>query len=282
MALKVHIQNIWPRPENDKMVGSSMSIVYDRQIKLLRDILGPDAQLQVHYNDRSSYITNCFSLDAYNTVGMLDGLAKAGENGCDVAIILCGNDPALQQARDMLSIPVVGITESAMHVACLLGRRFGVITLDNASVAMVERNLRAYGLEDRAVSHRPVRSPGFYESGVDWFTDEKVLRGRVIPEFEKVARGLIDDGAEVIVTACGSYAAFSACGYSLIGGTKVPVVEAVAAGGQMAKLLGEMRQRYGISTSKQGSYAGVSAETAAWAIAGARGEPTPITDAAAE
>ena len=275
MRLKVHIQNIWPGPDQDKMIGPSTASIYDAQLGLFRDILGPGAELQVRYNARSSYFTSCFSMDAYNVVGMLDGLAEAETTGCDVAIIACGNDPALDEGRDLLSIPVVGLTESGMLVASQLGKRFGVITMDDASVAIVERNLRTYALEDRAVRSRPVRSPGFYESGTNWFTDAEYLRGEVIPRFEKVAHGLIEDGADVIVTACGNYAAFSVHGYAQVAGTKVPVVEATAAGTHMAKLLGEMHRRYGLKTSKHGAYAGVAPNVAAWAIASARGEPGP-------
>lgn len=179
--LKVHVQNIWPRPEDDRMIGPGMAVTYDTQAELLRSIFGPETQLQFAYNARSSYFTSCSSMDAYNIVGILDALAEAETNGCDVALIACGNDPALQQARDLLSLPVVSITEAAMLTACQIGRRFGVVTMDDASVNMVERNLHTYGLEDRAVRLRPVRSPGFYESGIEWHSDPAYLRENVIP-----------------------------------------------------------------------------------------------------
>ncbi len=34
-------------------------------------------------------------------------------------------DTALLAAREMLRVPVVGMTEASMHAACLLGTRFG-------------------------------------------------------------------------------------------------------------------------------------------------------------
>jgi len=274
VGLKVHIQNIWPSPDQDKMIGPSTADIYDAQLRMFRDILGPEAVLQVRYNARSSYFTSCFSMDAYNTVGMLDGLAEAGPTGCDVAIVACGNDPAIDQARDMLTIPVVGLTQSGMLVAMQLGKRFGVITMDDASVAVVERNLRAYAMEDRAVRNKPVRSPGFYEAGANWFTDPQYLRNHVIPRFENVARGLIEDGADVIVTACGNYAAFSIHGYAQVTGTAVPIVESTAAGIEMARLLGDLYRRYGLKTSKHGAYAGLDPGVGAWAVAAARG-PAP-------
>lgn len=272
MTLKVWVQNIWPKPENDQMVGPDMKITYDAQLQMMRDILGPDTELHAAFNDKSSYFTNCFSIDAYNKVGILDSLADAEREGYHVALIACGNDPALYEARDLLTIPVVSATESALHIACQLGQRFGIITMDSPSVAIVERNLRMYALGDRAIAHRPVRSPGFYEGATRWFSDEEYLRGTVIPKFEEVAKGLIEDGAEVIVTACGNYSSLSGIGYSRITGTEVPVVDAMTAGVHTAKMIGEYYKNYGLRTSKQGTYAGTSPEAKAFALACVRGE----------
>ncbi|MDY0065635.1 MAG: aspartate/glutamate racemase family protein [Steroidobacteraceae bacterium] len=267
MSLKVHVQKIWPAPERDTFLGPSMKVIYDAQIALMRSILGPEAEIRVQYNDRSSYCTNCFSMEAYNVVGMLEGLADAEAAGCDVAMIACGNDPALQAARDALTIPVVSLTESAMLVACTLGRRFGLITMDTPSIVLVERCLESYRLEHRAISHRPVRSPGFYEETTRWFSDPQYLRSNVIPRFEEVARGMIEDGAEVIIAACGNYAAFPIHGYSRISGADVPVIEGFVAATHMAAMLGRMRQSFGLSTSKHSSYKGPPTEYAARLLA---------------
>ena len=269
--LKIHVQNIWPKPENDKMIGVSMSDTYDAQQFLCSSIWGDQAVAEYVYNEKSSYFSSCLSMSAYNIVGMLDGLRQAEQTGCDVALILCGNDPALQEARDLLSIPVIGITESAMLLACQLGNRFGVITMDSASIPIVEKKLRIYGLEERAVNHRPVRSPNFYEAATNWHTDRDYLYKNIIPRFEDTAKSLIADGAEVIVTACGNYSALSTFGYSMIRETRVPVVEAVSAGAHMALTMGLMYKNFGISTSKECTYRGVSSDQASWGIASASG-----------
>ena len=271
--MKIHVQNIWPSPETDRMVGSSMKITYDAQERQMREILGPEVDLRVGYNEKSSYFTNCFSLDAYNVVGILDAIADAEAEGCDVVLIPCGNDPALRQARDQLSIPVVAMTESGIHTACMLGQRFGIITMDDASVAIVERNLRDYAMGARAVTHRPVRSAGFYEDGTRWFADEAYFRETVVPQFDATARGLIEDGADVIVTACGNFSSLSLHGHTHVTGTKVPIVDSFVAAVHMAKMLGEMKKRFGLTTSKHGAYAGVAPDFRAFALASARGEP---------
>lgn len=267
MGLKVHIQGIWPSPEKNELLGTTTAAIYEGQDKLMRRVFGADVELRTRFNDRSSYYTSCSSMEAYNVVGMLEGLREAEREGCDVAFISCGNDPGLQAARDLLRIPVVSATESAMLVACMLGGRFGVVTFDDASTVLIERNLRSYGLEERALRVKPARSAGFYEATDRWFTDPGYLRDQVIPRFEKAALGLIEDGAEVIVAACGNYAAFPLAGYTRISGTEVPIVDAFLAGAQMARTIGEMHRNFGISTSKQRSFKGVPAELAAQVLA---------------
>ena len=254
MALAVHLQNIWPAPHDDRMLGSGMADVYTSTEELIASVLGPEDTITVGYNAASTYETSCLALEAFNNIGMLEGLIAAERAGSDVALVLCGNDPVLRAGRAALKMPVVGITESAMLVACTLGHRFGAITMDEASVPLVEYNLESYGLRSRAVSHRPVRSPAFYEDMSRWFRDPEYLADNVIPRFEAVANGLIADGAEVIVTACGGYAILPIVGYSRVTGTDVPIVDATLAGAHMARLLGSLRREFNVSTSKAGGY----------------------------
>jgi len=267
MPLRVLVQHIWPSPKDDTLLGEKMAPVYAGQEELMRRIIGRDTLIRQSFNPRSAYYSNCASMEAYNNVGMLEAMRAAEPEGFDVAFITCGNDPALQAARDLLSIPVVGSTESAMLIACTLGVRFGVVTFDEESTVLVERNLRTYGLEDRALRYKPARSAGFYEASDTWFTDPAYLRESVIPRFEKVAKALIEDGADVIVGACGNFSALPYHGYTKVTGTEVPVLDAVASGACMAKMIGEMRGTLGISTSKQRSFKGVPANLAAQVLA---------------
>ena len=48
--------------------------------------------------------------------------------GCDAAIVAAFGDPGLGGARELLAIPVVGMAEAAMLTACMLGRRFAIVT----------------------------------------------------------------------------------------------------------------------------------------------------------
>lgn len=48
---------------------------------------------------------------------------EAEADGCDAVIIWCGGDPALDAAREMVDIPVIGPGESMRAIASILGKR---------------------------------------------------------------------------------------------------------------------------------------------------------------
>ena len=78
----------------------------------------------------------------------LDVLARAAD-GCDAAIIGASVDSALRAAREMFAFPVLGLTESALHVACLAGGRFGTVTLSRRSAYPLREMIEGYGLMSR-------------------------------------------------------------------------------------------------------------------------------------
>lgn len=47
----------------------------------------------------------------------------------DALAIACFGDPGLWTVRGRLPIPVVGMAEASCHVACQMGRRFGLVTV---------------------------------------------------------------------------------------------------------------------------------------------------------
>ena len=78
----------------------------------------------------------------------LDLLARESA-GCDAAIIGASIDSGLRAAREMLEVPVLGLTESALHVACLVGGSFGTITLSRRSAYPLREMVEGYGLASR-------------------------------------------------------------------------------------------------------------------------------------
>ena len=74
----------------------------------------------------------------------------------DAAILAISFDTALAGVRQILPIPVIGMTEAALHTACLLGRRFGLISFGTASRWLYLDLVRRSGLLERMVAFETI------------------------------------------------------------------------------------------------------------------------------
>ncbi|UTW10951.1 aspartate/glutamate racemase family protein [Marinobacterium rhizophilum] len=70
--------------------------------------------------------------------------------GFDALILACFDDIALQEIRQSLSIPVVGLCEAAIAAASALPGRFAIVTTVEAAVPGIQAMLHVYGASDRA------------------------------------------------------------------------------------------------------------------------------------
>jgi allantoin racemase len=77
---------------------------------------------------------------------VLAEVALAAASGADAVVIACFDDPALDEARAGVAIPVIGIGEAGFHAAMLLGGRFSVVTTLPVAIPIIEENLVHYGL----------------------------------------------------------------------------------------------------------------------------------------
>ncbi len=135
---------------------------------------------------------------------VLDAGCRAEEQGYDGVCVNSMSDSAIAALRSRLTIPVVAPSQSSMLLACLLGKKFSIITMWPQWHAMYHKVAQEQGLADRLASVRDI--------GVRPDTSE-LLAGKedfVFPELERQARAAIDeDGADVIIlgstTMHGSY-----------------------------------------------------------------------------
>lgn len=176
-----------------------------------------------------------------SAVGVLD--AVQGHDGPFDAVVHAGFGEVGREAlQDVLTVPVVDITEAAAHTACLLGRTFGVVTsLDRAAPAIGDRLLLA-GLAGRCTGIRSVDLPVLALEAAPDVTAEA---------FVEQARRLVEDGAEVVVLGCAGMAGVHEAVSADLAGLRVPVVDGVAAAARLAESLVAL----GLSTSKVRSYA---------------------------
>jgi len=72
----------------------------------------------------------------------------------NAVVISSSVDPGLESAREICEIPVIGLGESSMLLACMLGTRFSIILPDGQVQPLIEKNVRKIGLEKRFLSTR--------------------------------------------------------------------------------------------------------------------------------
>jgi allantoin racemase len=160
----------------------------------------------------------------------------------DALVIACyGNHPLIQAAREILKQPVVGIMEAALHLACMVGYSFSVITSGDRAVTMFWRGIRALGLDSRCASVRSTHTPVLALEG-----ERKMeVRELILKEAKQAVE---EDVAEVISLGCAGMAGLAE---EMTRKLDVPVVDGVAAGVKVAEALVECK----LYTSKRRAYA---------------------------
>lgn len=76
--------------------------------------------------------------------------AKLAElDGADGVIIYCFGNPAIEGAKELLNIPVIGIGEAAQTLAMPLCERYGIVTTIQNSVTRNKRKARILGTDSK-------------------------------------------------------------------------------------------------------------------------------------
>jgi len=156
----------------------------------------------------------------------LDALAQHAD-GCDAVVLAVSFDTALRAAREMLPIPVVGITEAALLTACMLGTRIGVVVFGRRMLPMYQEVAQLHGLGARIGGWRALTDTSPYNLGADQNAVEESIIGAVAD--------LVDlDQCEAVVLAG---AVMAGVPERLQARVTVPLLDGVACAVAQAELL---------------------------------------------
>lgn len=175
-------------------------------------------------------------------VGAYATLAQLAEHypGHDAAVVAAFGDPGLEAAREMLPIPVVGLTESALVTAAMLGGRIGIVAISRRIRTWYRETADRYGLLDRLAEIRcldePLRDIGTVQ------TD----KGKQLVALCQAA--VHEDGADVIIIAGAPLAGLAR---QVADQIPVPIVDGVSCAVRQAELLCALNPR----RATAGSYA---------------------------
>ena len=150
----------------------------------------------------------------------------------DAAIIAAFGDPGLFGARELFDIPVVGMAEAAMLTACMLGKRFAIVTFAQALGPWYHECVESHGLTGRLAGIRML--DGRFNSVSD-VQDEKE---QLLVELANLA--VTEDEADVVILAGAPLAGLADKVKDRI---PVPVVDQMAAAVKQAEALVSLKVR---------------------------------------
>lgn len=170
---------------------------------------------------------------------MLEAVA-AYDQPFDALLVAISFDTAVPALRELLSVPVVGMTEAACHVATMVGSRFGVVVPGARNAAVYRERIVASGFDARLAGMRVVGS-----SAAALYADPE----KAIDSIRHAVQTLIDeDHCDAVILA----------GAALVGlqrrvqpEVSVPVLDGIACGVGMLESLA----RLNLPKPTSGSYA---------------------------
>ena len=200
----------------------------------------PDTELTVVCPDEGPETIESAYDEAFAIPPTLDLVKKANQEGYDAVILACFSDPGLEAAKEVSDIPVIGIEESSLHVAAMLGARFSVMTPRKQRIPSKREHVHVRGLEHFLAS---VRSLDLAVAETD--ADPEKTKKRVL---EMAQKAVEEDGAEVIVLGCAGMAGYSAEIEKKLG---IKVIDPAAVALKVAEAMADL----GLVHSKVGLFA---------------------------
>jgi Asp/Glu/hydantoin racemase len=181
---------------------------------------------------------------AFSAQLILENALRAESEGYDVFAIGSVQDPALEEARSLIDIPVVGYGESAMHLACCLSTKFVVLVFQQGFDQMMDLRIERLGMTSRALPTVVIEAD-FEDVGRGLSESEQL-----VARFERSAREAIARGAEAVIPG----QLYLSEAIARAGVTRIddaPVVDGLSATLKMAEVMADFK-RLGIDVTRRG------------------------------
>src|SRR3954447_3594467 len=167
-------------------------------------------------------------------------LAARHAQDCDAVVIAVSYDTGLRALREMLPIPVVGMTEAALLSACMLGGPIGLVGFGRRVWPIYRELIGGYGLAGRIAGSRILENTSAYRPG-----DYTALDAELVTAAQDL---VAQEGAESIVLLG---AVMAGAARRIEDRVPVPVLDGMRA----AVPQGEALLRMGLRKPSTGSYA---------------------------
>ena len=175
--------------------------------RILASVADPDTTIHMQGVERSAGIGQHYRLlEHHDTSEVIENALRAQQQGFDAFLIGNISDAGIHEAREQVAIPVLGMGETCMHLACMMGARFGLVAISERWIPRLGENVRRYGLERHLAGIESMRtSPVDLKKGLA----DPHHRTNLLGQFTSAAARLLDRGAEVIIPAGGEVVVFT-------------------------------------------------------------------------
>ncbi|MEM2389645.1 MAG: aspartate/glutamate racemase family protein [Ignisphaera sp.] len=175
----------------------STDVWNDYLMRFAKSVLPGDVEVEVRNLPKAPPAIECEYDRDLAAPYVVEEVVRANREGFHGIVINCFDDPGLEASREVSEIPVLGIGETSMVVALLLGYRIAVISTGRNSRLTYYRKAVALGIEKRIVY-----TSGIEVSVLNLRKDLESVRKMLLSE---IRRAVEDYGAEVIVLGCGGF-----------------------------------------------------------------------------
>ncbi len=220
-------------------------------------ILSDNYEVEMHGVECSANMDKWHYCELLNSREIMENFIYAQDQGFDCIAIGCFNDPCITEAREILDIPVVGISETSFMWAKMLGTSGAVISIDDiASQKKMSDNIRRYGYSDFMLPI--IDCPMTLDAMIKALSDPE----EAMIQYRAACDKAVEMGAEVIIPGCGLLAVLSAkFNFTKVGDTGVTILDGVGALMKMAEAAIVLHEVMGITPSRKGQYKQPDRET---------------------
>lgn len=183
--------------------------------------------------------SDCRYDEALHIVETCDAIVQAEQDGYDAVVIACQGDPGVDEARELVKIPVVAVTKTLLHIAATLGDKLCIITPNSYVERRTRQNAIRYGFRD-FVATRTIEVSA--RDGIDAYSVYKET-GEYTPLIEQFVQECIkaieEDKAEILSTGCGAIMWMSGIAQAELEkrGYQIPFINPTLAACEFAKAL---------------------------------------------
>ena len=200
---------------------------------------GPDTELVVRTAGHGvEYIETRF--ESLIAAGAVAEIIAEYHGRVDGIVVAAFGDPGMPALKELVDVPVIGITEAALCAAALQGQRFSIIAISDRITAWYRDCVEHFGLGGRLASIRSINQSLNSIGSVQADFKESLLA--------LSRQAVAEDGADVVILAGAPLAGLAR---DLEGQIPVPVVDGISAGIRMTEAVVALQSGF----HRQGAFA---------------------------